>query len=183
MKVGTLKRMPYQYPVDIVGSRRFKYTNISNTYMPSKQLVLNINNVIVKDNLTITNFEWDILSRSQRDADLHGAGSGYGSHSYCPEGIPIETAIFAILGAFALAFGILFMTITMITGGRKRKKRDYNQYETSLKYSEMFSDVIWQGTVLCKTSGTNIDFESTRVLKNNLIDVFYITLYNNFYRV
>ena len=154
MKVGTLKRMPYQYPVDIVGSRRFKYTNISSTYMPSKQLVLNINNDIGKDNLTIINSEWDILSRSQREADLHGAGSdlhgagsGYGSHSYCPEGIPIETAIFAILGAFALAFGILFMTITMITGGRKRKKRDYNQNETSLKYSEMFSDVIWQGTV------------------------------------
>ena len=172
MEADTFKLMPYQYPLDILGSRRFRYTNISSNYMTSKTLVFNITNDIEKDNLTIINSEWDILSRWERQADLDVAASGYGS--YCPEGIPIETALFAILGAFAVAFGILFMTITMITGGRKRKKReaslhDYNQNDTTLKHSEMISDLIWQGTVLCETSGTHIIINTeieTHVVKN-----------------
>ena len=60
-----------------------------------------------------------------------------------------RTALFALLGAFALAFGILFMAITMITG-RRRKRREthpyeYNVKEASLNYSDIFSDFVWQG--------------------------------------
>ena len=61
--------------------------------------------------------------RVERQADLAVAASGYGTSSYCPEGIPVETALFAILSAFAVAFGILFTAITMITMGGRRKKR------------------------------------------------------------
>ena len=39
-------------------------------------------------------------SRQTRE-DLAGAFSGYGHTGYCPEGIPVEQAIFGILAAFA----------------------------------------------------------------------------------
>ncbi len=66
--------------------------------------------------------EPEVLSREARQSDLAGAYSGYGS--YCPEGIPVETAIFAILGAFGVAFGVLYRAVTLITGGRRRRRRE-----------------------------------------------------------
>ena len=72
------------------------------------------------------------LSRDTRQADdLDGAFSGYGH--YCPEGIPVEQAIFALLAAFAVAFGILFRAVTLITGKRRRKRAlDGSLVDTSL---------------------------------------------------
>lgn len=63
------------------------------------------------------------LSRQVRQAeDMSGAySSGYGD--YCPEGIPVEQAIFGILAAFAASFGFLFRAITQITNPA-RKRRD-----------------------------------------------------------
>lgn len=61
--------------------------------------------------------------RAKRQADSHGALSGYGHHKiiYCPEGIPVELAIFSILAAFAVSFGVLFRAASL--AGRRRKKR------------------------------------------------------------
>ena len=119
------------------------------------------------------------LSRQARQIDLdaaadsgygihsgYGSGhSGYGSHSsygghssyeshgkseyYCPEGIPVETALFALLAAAGLSFGVLFMAITMITGMKRRKRgtpslESENGYALPI-YSEMFSQVLWEG--------------------------------------
>ena len=61
-----------------------------------------------------------VNSRVERQADLHGAFSSGGGYSSCPEGIPAETAILTILGAFGLAFGILYRAVTLAG----RKKRD-----------------------------------------------------------
>ena len=65
----------------------------------------------------------DTLSRQARQAeDMSGAySSGYGD--YCPEGIPVEQAIFGVLAAFAASFGFLFRAITQITDPA-RKRRD-----------------------------------------------------------
>ena len=89
----------------------------------------------------------------------YGSHSSYGGHSsyeshgkseyYCPEGIPVETALFAVLAAAGLSFGVLFMAITMITGMKRRKRgtpslESENGYALPI-YSEMFSQVLWEG--------------------------------------
>ena len=95
-----------------------------------------------------------IISRSERQLDLDSAASGYGHELYCPEGIPVETALFALLGAAALSFGVLFMAITMITGRRKRKKREVDAYnedlldELLMNSSGIISMFAWQGMLL-----------------------------------
>lgn len=55
--------------------------------------------------------------------DLTAANSGYEESSYCPSGIPVETALFALLGAFAVAFAVLYTTLTMLTAMDGRRKR------------------------------------------------------------
>ena len=57
--------------------------------------------------------------RVERQADLQGAFSSGGG--YCPEGIPVETAIFAALAAFGVAFGVLYRALTIAQGGRKKR--------------------------------------------------------------
>lgn len=93
----------------------------------------------------------DTLSRTKRD-DLSGALSGYGHHGhYCPEGIPVEQAIFGLLAAFAGSFGFLFRTVTMITA--RRKKRSLNpdgtiSTESENPVQEIFdqgADLLWSG--------------------------------------
>ena len=103
-------------------------------------------------------------ARITREADLDtAADSGYGHSSYgssssgyghyCPEGIPVETALFAVLAAAGLSFGALFMTVTMITGARRKRKRRSGEAELSLHQIsgdndypfQMFSAFIWEG--------------------------------------
>lgn len=64
------------------------------------------------------------LSRETRQVDLDGGFSGYGHETYCPEGIPVEQAIFGILAAFAVSFGFLFRAVTQITGRRKKRSAE-----------------------------------------------------------
>ena len=82
------------------------------------------------------------FDRSERQLDLSGAASGYGG-GYCPEGIPVETAIFGILAAFGVAFGVLYRAVTLKTAGR-RKKRDSNEAENVSPLNKM-SDFVWMG--------------------------------------
>ena len=89
--------------------------------------------------------------RSERQLDLEPAASGYGHDHYCPEGIPVETALFAILAAAGLSFGALFMAITKITA-RKRRKRDnafdyvgFRDYK--MDFYEILTSLAWQGRV------------------------------------
>ena len=149
-----LNRMTYAYPVLIVGNRRYNYSRYSDG---NRTLISDYvsNNTISSTSPSVdSTHEYPIMSRSKRQTeDLDAAASGYGGHSYCPEGIPIETALFAVLGAAALSFGILFMAITMITGG-KRKRREVDHMtqnapadsSSSLHYSHLFSDLIYQGS-------------------------------------
>ena len=155
MNQKKLKRIPYQYPVFVLGSRRHNDNDISS-YKNLNDVTLEMSNSsIEKDNLIVLNAELDTsVSRWKRTTfDLAGAASGYGSHSYCPEGIPLETALFSVLGAAALSFGILFMAITMITMMGKRRRReiysyDPTQIEAPLQYSGMLSDLLYQGSFL-----------------------------------
>ena len=96
---------------------------------------------------------YDVVdSRSERQLDLEPAASGYGHDHYCPEGIPVETALFAILAAAGLSFGALFMAITKITA-RKRRKRDmdtafdYVGFNDKMDFYEILPSLAWQGSV------------------------------------
>ena len=82
-------------------------------------------------------------SRSERQLDLSGAASGYGG--YCPEGIPVETAIFGILGAFGVAFGVLYRAVTLKTA--RRRKRSETTFEEVSPMNKV-GDFIWMG-MLC----------------------------------
>jgi len=79
-------------------------------------------------------------NRTERQLDLSGAASGYGG--YCPEGIPVETAIFGILGAFGVAFGVLYRAVTIKTGGR-RKRRDTK--DEAVSPLDIIADFFWMG--------------------------------------
>ena len=94
---------------------------------------------------SITNFgticQDDVQSsRSERQLDLSGAASGYGG--YCPEGIPVETAIFGILGAFGVAFGVLYRAVTLKTA--RRRKRSETTFEEVSPMNKV-GDFIWMG--------------------------------------
>lgn len=78
-----------------------------------------------------------------RQLDLAGAASGYGS--YCPEGIPIEQALCLLLAGFALAFGILWTTLTKLTGRRKRKRAAETEVSLLEEFQDHSSDMLWWG--------------------------------------
>ena len=73
--------------------------------------------------------------------DLFAAASGHGG-GYCPEGIPVELAIWGLLAAFGAAFGILYRAVTLKTGGR-RKKRNVER----MHYIGNLQDFIWIGKI------------------------------------
>ena len=86
-----------------------------------------------------------VNSRVERQADLQGAFSSGGG--YCPDGIPVETAIFAALAAFGVSFGILYRAVTVTTGGRK--KRDISDKSQPISFMEEIgdnvADIFWWG--------------------------------------
>ena len=137
--------------------QRYNYTHSSSIANAIKEKYFS--NEIKSNDLETFIFENNqaILPRSGKQidlesaasGDLEGAASGYGHEVYCPEGIPVETALFALLGASAIAFGILFMEITMITGA-KRKKREVTASNDVTVISESgyfngLADLAWQG--------------------------------------
>ena len=59
------------------------------------------------------------------DLDV-AAGSGYGHKvEECPEGVPVDQALFAIAAAAAASFGILFRAVTQATMGRKKRSQNF----------------------------------------------------------
>lgn len=79
--------------------------------------------------------------RSSRQVDLSSAASGHGGYGYCPEGIPAETAILAILGAFGAAFGILYRAVTIKTGGRRKRSAE----QSPVSGQTVIADLAWSG--------------------------------------
>ena len=84
-------------------------------------------------------------------SDVYGSHSG-GGHQSCPEGIPVELALLSILAAFGVAFGILFMAVTVQAG--RRRKRDLPEGSTSegeeeadegVGWAFQFADLFWFG--------------------------------------
>lgn len=80
------------------------------------------------------------LNTAAQTYDLAGAASGYGG--YCPEGIPVETAIFGLLAAFGVAFGVLYRAVTLKTGGRRKKRNVERMHNIG-----NLQDFIWIGKI------------------------------------
>ena len=85
--------------------------------------------------------------------DAYGAASG-GGHSSCPEGIPVELALLSILAAFGVAFGVLYMALTVVTGGRKKRSvtgeeaDEAGDEEGGVGMAFQFADLFWFGKSL-----------------------------------
>ena len=105
--------------------------------MDSNDLIGSRTNAILDDEI--------VNSRVERQADLQGAFSSGGG--YCPEGIPVETAIFAALAAFGVAFGILYRAVTVTTGGRKKRDTSSDDKPISLmdEIGDHVADLFWWG--------------------------------------
>ena len=137
-----INRKPYQYPVSLFGPRslekEFSAYDTINRFIQAQ-------NSSSLSQLKYSDSELASTSRHrvERQADLEGTASGYGEY-YCPEGIPIETALFLLLAASGLAFGALFRAITLKTGGR-RKKRSNWEVENYFSMFDLISDLIWSG--------------------------------------
>ena len=82
--------------------------------------------------------------RQARQFDLQRSASGYGLSYYCPEGIPADQAIFGILAAFAVAFGVLYRAVTLKTNAR-RKRRDIQPEDDIVKTKNKLADFLWMG--------------------------------------
>ena len=59
----------------------------------------------------------------RQDLQAAASGGGYG-HTSCPQGVPIEFALLSILAAFGVAFGVLYMALTLTTAGRRKRSSD-----------------------------------------------------------
>ena len=85
------------------------------------------------------------------------SGYGHGHHKieYCPEGIPLEQAIFLALAAFAASFGVLYRAVTMALGKKRRKRSDG---EADVAWYEVIQDrvgdILWSGMFVCCTYST-----------------------------
>ena len=87
------------------------------------------------------------------DLDVAASGGGYG-HTECPQGIPVEFALLSILAAFGVAFGVLYMALTLQTMGRRKRStgeagegEGEEQYGGDLAFK--FGDLLWAGELLC----------------------------------
>ena len=62
---------------------------------------------------------------------------------HCSQGVPTELALLSLLGAFAVAYGILYTASTMNAG--RRKKRGSSSSSAPVPNLEKMLDLIWMG--------------------------------------
>ena len=70
--------------------------------------------------------------------DLFGtaSGSGFGGH-YCPEGVPVELGLLSILAAFGVAFGVLYIALTLTTAGRRKKRSEEDEEDLTCRADDV----------------------------------------------
>ena len=78
------------------------------------------------------------------DLDTLASGHGYEYEpihtSFCPDGVPLEFALLSLLAAFGVAFGVLYVALTMATGRRRRElSGDFLLLDSNI------ADLIWAG--------------------------------------
>lgn len=77
------------------------------------------------------------LARTKRADAYHHAYP-----EYCPEGIPVEQALFAILATFAAAFGFLYTAVTMRQGRRRKRRSEHSVGSEGLDWTVWSTDLL-----------------------------------------
>ena len=100
--------------------------------------------------------ERDVLNMSQMyrqyPDDLHPSPSGHGYEyepihtSFCPDGVPLEFALLSLLAAFGVAFGVLYVALTMAQGGRQHSD-DMSLSDNFLLWESNIADLVWAGNL------------------------------------
>ena len=109
------------------------------------------------------------MASTGTNINLMAAASGSGSGHGCPEGIPVEIGLLSILAAFGVAFGVLYMALTLTTAARRKRSSDDLELEsdsmcqtdsvqeligcgvrkiargTEASVSFKFADLVWHG--------------------------------------
>ena len=107
-------------------------------------------NVIVKINSEMDSDTINVMTESRQYPDLSAAQDGYGYEpihtSFCPDGVPLEFALLSLLAAFGVAFGVLYVALTM----GKRSFRDIgeeseHQGDIIMFLGSQLADLLWSG--------------------------------------
>ena len=86
--------------------------------------------------------------------DLNAAPSGYEYEqihtSFCPDGLPLDFALLTLLAAFGVAFGVLYVALTMASGGRRSDSSSSEQSLLAMLGSNL-ADLLWSGINVWQT--------------------------------
>ena len=102
------------------------------------------------------------MTEARQFEDLSAAQDGYGYEqvhtSFCPDGVPLEFALLSLLAAFGVAFGVLYVALTM---GKRSLARDVSSEEEEEGDIIMFlgsqlADLLWSGMAVQSISAHEI---------------------------
>lgn len=83
--------------------------------------------------------------------DLKAAPSGHGYEyeqihtSFCPDGLPLDFALLTLLAAFGVAFGVLYVALTMASGGRRSDSSSSLDQGLLAMLGSNLADLLWSG--------------------------------------
>lgn len=107
------------------------------------------------------------MTEARQFADLSAAGDGYKHEqvftSFCPDGVPLEFALLSLLAAFGVAFGVLYVALTM--QGKRSLARDIGEEEEGdiiMFLGSQIADLLWSGMAVQSISA------HMRFSRNNL---------------
>ena len=93
------------------------------------------------------------MTEARQFGDLSAAQDGYGYEqvhtSFCPDGVPLEFALLSLLAAFGVAFGVLYVALTM---GKRSLARDLSSESEEEEEGDIImflgsqlADLLWSG--------------------------------------
>ena len=101
------------------------------------------------------------MTEARQFEDLSAAQDGYGYEqvhtSFCPDGVPLEFALLSLLAAFGVAFGVLYVALTM---GKRSLARDVSSEEEEgdiiMFLGSQLADLLWSGMAVQSISAHEI---------------------------
>ena len=103
------------------------------------------------------------MTEARQFEDLSAAQDGYGYEqvhtSFCPDGVPLEFALLSLLAAFGVAFGVLYVALTM---GKRSLSRDVSSEEEEeegdiiMFLGSQLADLLWSGMAVQSISAHEI---------------------------
>ena len=93
------------------------------------------------------------MTEARQFGDLSAAQDGYGHEqvhtSFCPDGVPLDFALLSLLAACGVAFGVLYVALTM---GKRSLARDLSSESEEEEEGDIImflgsqlADLLWSG--------------------------------------